>query len=88
VLTFVPCLTTQIFSKITDPSILLFLRLGRATTVLEYFRVGHDLIQKGGIREDCIVYFCKLPLEAQLFDESLVFARERENVLATAIVSG
>lgn len=75
----------QTFPEIT--SIHLFLHLGRAS-VLEYRRVGHDLIQKGGIREDCVVYFCELLLVAQLFDESLVFARERENIFATAIITG
>jgi hypothetical protein len=53
--TFFPRLMIQVFPKIT--SIPPFLQLGRAS-VLEYSRVGHDLIQKGGIREDRIVYFC------------------------------
>lgn len=83
--TFFTRLVIQVFPKITP--ILLFLQLGRAS-VLEYRRVGHDLIQKGGIREDRVVYFCELLLVAQLFDEGLVFARERENIFATAIITG
>jgi hypothetical protein len=83
--TFFPKLMIQVFPKIA--SILLFLQLGRAN-VLEYRRVSHDLTQKGGIREDRVVYFCELLLVAQLFDESMVFARERENIFATAIISG
>jgi hypothetical protein len=83
--TFFPRFMIQTFPEIT--SIHLFLHLGRAS-VLEYRRVGHDLIQKGGIREDRVVYFCELLLVAQLFDESLVFARERENIFATAIITG
>ena len=75
----------QVFPKIT--SILLFFQLGRAS-VLEYRRVGHDLIQKGGIREDRVVYFCEPLLIAQLFDENLVFARKRKNIFATAIITG
>lgn len=73
----------QCFPKIA--SILLFLQLGRAN-VFEYRRVCHDLVQKGGIREDRVVYFCELLLVAQLFDKSLVFARELENIFATAII--
>ena len=68
------------------PSIFLFLRLGRAR-VLEYFRVRYDLVQKGGIREYRIIHFCEFSLVSQLFDESLVFARERENVFAPAIIT-
>jgi hypothetical protein len=83
--TFFPRLVIQVFPKIT--SILLFLQLRRAS-VLEYRRVGHDLIQKGGIREDRVVYFCELSLVAQLLDKTLVFARERENIFATAIITG
>jgi len=83
--TFFPRLVIQVFPKIT--SILLFLQLGRAS-VLEYRRVGHDLIQKGNIREDRVVYFCELLLIAQLFDENLIFARERENIFAAAIITG
>ena len=51
----------QVCPKITH--ILLFLQLGRAS-VLEYRRVGHNLIQKGGIRKDRVVYFCELLLVA------------------------
>jgi hypothetical protein len=83
--TFFPRLVIQVFPKIT--SILLFLQLGRAS-VLKYRRVGHDLIQKCGIREDRVVYFCELLLVAQLLDKTLVFARERENIFATAIITG
>jgi hypothetical protein len=83
--TFFSGLMIQVFPKIT--SILLFLQLGRAS-VLEYRRVGHDLIQKGGIRKNSVIYFCKLLLIVQLFDENLVFARERENIFATAIITG
>jgi hypothetical protein len=83
--TFFPRLMIQVFPKIT--SIYPFLQLGRAS-VLEYRRVSHDLIQKGGIREDRVIYFCELLLVAQLFDESLVFAREHEYIFATAIITG
>ena len=76
---------TRVCPNIT--SVLLFLQLGRAS-VLEYRRISHNLIQKGGICEDRVVYFCELLLVAQLFDESLVFARERENIFATAIITG
>ena len=75
----------QVFPEIT--SILPFLQLGRAC-VLEYRRVGHDLFQKGGIREDRVIYFCELLLVAQLVDESLIFTREDENIFATAIITG
>jgi hypothetical protein len=81
--TFFPRLMTQNFAKVT--SVLPFLQL-RRTSVLEYRRVGHDLVQKGGVREDRVVYFCELLLVAQLFDESLVFAWEHENIFATAII--
>jgi len=83
--TFFPRLMIQVFPNIT--SILPFLQLGRAS-VLEYRRVRHDLIQKSGIRENRVVYFCELLLVAQLFDESLIFAREHENIFATAIITG
>lgn len=76
----------QVFPKITS-DLLLFLQLGRVS-VLEYRRVGHDLIQKSGIREDRVVYFRELLLVSQLFDENLIFARERENIFATAIITG
>jgi len=42
----------------------------------------------GGVREDRVVYFCELLLIAQLFDENLIFARERENIFAAAIITG
>jgi hypothetical protein len=57
--TFFPRLMIQVCPKIT--SIIFFLQLGWAS-VLEYRRVGHNLIQKGGIREDRVVYFCELLL--------------------------
>lgn len=76
----------QVFPKISS-DLLLFLQLGRVS-VLEYRRVGNDLIQKGGIREDSVVCFRELLLVAQLFDESLVFAREREDIFTTAIITG
>jgi hypothetical protein len=66
---------------------MILIRLQRAA-VLEYLRIGYDLIQKGGVREDRIVHLCKLSLVAQLFDECLVFARESENIFAAAIVTG
>lgn len=74
-----------VFPKIT--SIVPFLQLGRAS-IFEYCRVGDDLLQKGGIREDRVVYFREFLLVAQIFDESLVFAREREYIFATAIITG
>jgi hypothetical protein len=83
--TFFPRLMIQFSPKIA--SFLPFLQLGRAS-VLKNRRVGHDLTQKGGIREDRVVYFCELLLVAQLFDENLVFAQERENIFATAIITG
>jgi hypothetical protein len=83
--TFFPRFMIQVFPKTV--SFLSFLQLGRAS-VLEYRRVGHDLTQEGGIHEDRVVYFCELLLVAQLFDENLVFARERENIFATAIITG
>lgn len=83
--TFFPRFMIQVFPKIL--SFLPFVQLGRAS-VLEYRGVGHDLTQEGGIREDRVVYFCELLLVAQLFDENLVFARERENIFATAIITG
>lgn len=51
----------QVFPQIIP--ILPLLQLGRAS-VLEYRWVGYDLIQKGGIREDRVVYFCELLLVA------------------------
>jgi hypothetical protein len=59
--TFFPRLMIQVFPQIIP--ILPLLQLGRAS-VLEYRWVGHDLIQKGGIREDRVVYFCELLLVA------------------------
>ena len=80
--TFVPRLI-EALPKINS----ILLRLGRAAVVFEYLRVGHYLVQKGGIREDRVVYFCELLLVAQLFNESLVLAREGEKIFATAIVA-
>lgn len=77
----------QVFPQ-TISILCLRLRLGRRATVFEYLRVGHDLIQKRGIREDRIVHFCELSLVAQLFDESLVLTWECENVFAAAIIAG
>lgn len=56
--------------------------------VFEYFRVGDDLVQKGGVREYRVVHFHELPLVAQFVDHGLIFERERENVFATAVVGG
>jgi hypothetical protein len=80
--TFVPRLI-QALPKIIP----ILLRLGRAAVVFEYLRVGDYLVQKGGIREYRVVYFCELLLVAQLFDEGLVLTREGENIFATAIVA-
>jgi len=44
------------------PNITLSFILARA--VFKYFRVGHDLVQKRGVREDRVVYFCELLLVA------------------------
>ena len=57
--TFVPRLI-EALPKINS----ILLRLGRAAVVFEYLRVGHYLVQKGGIREDRVVYFCELLLVA------------------------
>jgi hypothetical protein len=54
----------------------------------EYFRVSHDLVQEGGVREYRVVHLRELSFEAQSIDERLVFAREREHVFATTIVAG
>jgi hypothetical protein len=59
--TFFQRLMIQVFPQIS--TILPFLQLGWAS-VLEYRRVGHDLLQKGGIREDRVVYFCEFLLVA------------------------
>jgi len=44
--------------------------------VFEYFRIGHYLLQKGGVREYRVVHFRELSFVAYLVDEGLVFTRE------------
>ena len=67
---------------------ILLLRLGRAAAPFEYLRVGHYLVQKGSVHNDCIVHCCELLPVAHVFDENSVFAQECENVFVVAIITG
>lgn len=74
--TFVSQLTIQVFPR-SSPS------FSSDTNGPLISNISDYLLREGGISKDPL---CKLSIVAQLFDESLVFTRERKNVSLVFII--